>query len=145
VSAPFPLPDVGWEPLRPFWEAAARSQLAIPRCSACGHWNWYPPQRCRACDADTLAWTPVSGRGTLFSWALIQRAWVKPFDRIAPYVSGLVALDEDPAVRVVSLIVDAEPESLRVDMPLHARFASLPFPDAPDGLIVPFFTPAGAA
>ncbi len=141
-SAPFPLPDVDWEPLRPFWQAAARSELAIPRCEACGRWSWYPPERCRACDGAALAWTPVSGRGTLFSWAVVNRAWVKPFDRIAPYATGLIALEEDPAVRVVSFVVDAEPEALRVDMPVRAVFRPLPLPDAPAELLVPLFVPA---
>lgn len=145
MSVPFPLPDVGWEPLRPFWEAAARSELAIPRCAACGKWNWYPPERCRACDGAELPWSSVSGRGTLFSWALVQRAWVKPFDRIAPYVTALVALEEDPAVRVVSYVVAADPSDLRVDMPVRARFGPLPLPDAPADLIVPLFTPADVA
>ncbi len=141
-SAPFPLPDVDWEPLRPFWQAAARSELAIPRCEACGRFAWYPPERCRACDGAALAWTPVSGRGTLFSWAVVNRAWVKPFDRIAPYVTGLVALEEDPAVRMVSFVVDALPEALHVDMPVHAVFRPLPLPDAPAELLVPLFASA---
>jgi uncharacterized OB-fold protein len=145
VSVAFPLPDVDWAPLRPFWAAAARHQLSIPRCSACGHWNWYPPERCRACGAPELGWSAVSGRGRLFSWAVVRRAWVKPFDRIAPYVTGLVALEEDPAVRVVSFVVDAAPEALRVDMPLRAVFRPLPLPDAPSDLIVPLFAPAAAA
>ena len=145
MSAPFPLPDVDWEPLRPFWKAAARSELAIPRCATCGRWNWYPPQRCRFCDGVELPWSAVSGRGTLFSWALVQRAWVKPFDRIAPYVTGLVALEEDPAVRVVSFVVAADPSELRVDMPLSAHFGPLPLADAPADLIVPLFAPADVA
>ena len=77
---------------------------------------------------------------------MIRRAWVKPFDRIAPYVTALVALEEDPAVRVVSFIVTADPSGLRVDMPVTARFGPLPLPDAPADLIVPLFAPtAGAA
>ena len=35
-TADFPLPDTAWEGTRGFWEAAAREQLAIPRCAACG-------------------------------------------------------------------------------------------------------------
>ena len=33
-AADFPLPDTEWEGTRGFWEAAAREQLAIPRCAA---------------------------------------------------------------------------------------------------------------
>ena len=48
-SADFPLPDTEWEGTRGFWEAAAREELAIPRCAACGRYQWYPHARCRAC------------------------------------------------------------------------------------------------
>jgi uncharacterized OB-fold protein len=92
-----------------------------------------------------LPWSAVSGRGTLFSWALVQRAWVKPFDRIAPYVTALVALEEDPAVRVVSFVVAADPAELSVDMPVTARFGPLPLAGAPADLIVPLFAPIGGA
>ena len=144
MSAPFPQPELDWEPLRPFWEASSRSELSIPRCQACARWNWYPPERCRHCESPELAWKPVSGRGTLFTWAVVRRAWVRPFDGIAPYVTGLVALDEDPAVRLVSYVVDAAPESLRVDMPLRAVFRPLPLPESPAGLLVPLFAPPAA-
>jgi len=72
MSDDFPLPDTDWEPTREFWQAAARHELVIPRCKSCGAWNWYPPERCRACDGAELPWTPVSGRGTLFSWAVVR-------------------------------------------------------------------------
>ena len=138
----FPLPDVDWEPTRPFWQAAAREELALPRCDACGKWNWYPPEQCRACGSERLAWTATAGRGTLFSWSVVRRAWVEAFASKAPYASGLVALEEDPAVRIVTLLVDCEPESLRIDMPLRAVFRPLAFPPNPREVIAPLFTPA---
>ena len=42
----FPLPDVEHPLTRGFWDAAARGELAIPRCADCGRWNWYPRERC---------------------------------------------------------------------------------------------------
>ena len=30
----FPLPDTDWPPTREFWAAAARGELAVPRCDA---------------------------------------------------------------------------------------------------------------
>jgi len=141
VSQAFPFPDTDAPQTRPFWEAAARGELALPRCDACGRLNWYPPERCRACDADALAWTPVSGRGTLFSWSVVERAWVKAFASHAPYVTGLVALDEDPAVRIVTRIVDCAPTALRMEMPLRAVFRPLRFDGVPGEIVAPLFAP----
>ena len=140
-GAPFPLPDTGWEPGRGFFEAAARGALAVPRCTACGAWNWYPPERCRACDGP-VAWADTAGRGTLFSWAVVTRTWVKEYAGLAPYVTGLVALEEDPAVRIVTRLVDCTPEELRMDMPVRAVFRPLRFPGLDGEVTAPFFTPA---
>ena len=140
-TADFPLPDTEWEGTRGFWEAAAREQLAIPRCAACARFQWYPHERCRACGGSELPWTAVSGRGTLFSWAVVRRALVSAFADQVPYVSALVALVEDPAVRVVTRIVDCTPESLRAEQPMRVVFRPLVFPKTTRRVIAPMFTP----
>ncbi len=140
----FPLPDPDFEPTRGFWEAAARGELAVPRCAACGQWNWYPRESCRDCGGRELPWTAVSGRGTLFSWAVVRRALVKPFADPLPFATGLVALDEDPAVRMVTRLVDCEPELLRIDMPMRVVFRPLVFSGVEGRVIAPLFTPMAA-
>ena len=89
-----------------------------------------------------MPWTPVSGRGTLFSWAVARRALVKEFQTKTPYVAGLVALEEDPAVRLVTNVVDCAPEALRVDMPVRVVFRTLSFPETERAVVAPMFTPA---
>jgi len=138
VTAPFPLPDPAWEPLRPFWEAAGRGELAIPRCTACAAFSWYPADACRRCGGAGLRWTATSGRGTLFSFAVVRRALYAPFAPLVPYATGLVALAEDPAVRLVTRLVDCDPEALRVDQPVRAVFRPL---TVGSEIVAPFFTP----
>ena len=116
------LPDTEWEPTHEFWAAAARGVLSIPRCESCQKYVWYPQPACRHCGAENIRWVSVSGRGTLFSWAVVERALFEPFATKAPYVPGLVALDEDPSVRIVTNIVDCEPQAVAVDMPLEVTF-----------------------
>lgn len=140
MKAPFPLPDPEWEPTRGFFEAAARGRLAVPRCERCGRLAWTPPERCRTCGEERLPWTPVSGRARLFSWARVERAWVKAFQPIAPYTTGIVSLEEDPDVRLVTLIVDVDPAELKPGLPLEAVFHPLPYPDAAPDVLVPQFT-----
>ncbi len=141
MRSDFPLPDLDWEPTRGFWLAAQREELAIPRCEACEAYNWYPLPRCRRCDAESLAWTPVAGRGALFSYGIVQRALFEPYSARVPYATGLVALEEDPSVRLVTLLVDCELASLRIDMPLRVVFRPLEFPDISGRVIAPFFAP----
>lgn len=139
MHAEFPLADTNWEPTREFWAGAAREQLLITRCDMCGRYVWYPEPPCRYCGGTRLSWTRVSGRGTLFSWSVLHHAWIPQFAEQLPFVSGLVALAEDPAVRVVSYIVDCPIESLRCDMPVCVVFRPLRFAGVASSVVAPMF------
>lgn len=141
MATPSALPDTDWDETREFWAAAARGELAIPRCTRCDQRVWYPRATCPRCESGDLRWEPVSGRGTLFSWAVVERALFKPFAEKAPYITGLVALEEDPSVRIVTNLVDCEPDDLRMDMPVRVVFADLEFPGSNSRVPAPFFTP----
>ena len=139
----FPLPDVGDPLTAPFFAGAARGELMVTRCEACNEYVWYPPELCPDC-AGPLTWTAVSGDATLFSWAVVRRAFLPAFEEQVPFVTALVALEEDPAVRVVTILVDCDPRELTVDQPVVATFRPLRFPTVPDlEVIVPMFTPRG--
>ena len=136
----FPLPDTDWEGTREFWAAAERGELVIPRCEGCGAYNWYPPKSCQKCGAEQLRWTRVSGRGKLYSWGVVQHAFVKAFADKVPYVTGLVALEEDPSVRLVTTFVDCKPEELEIGLPMRVVFRPLSFPDLERQVMAPMFT-----
>jgi uncharacterized OB-fold protein len=82
----------------------------------------------------------VSGRATLFSWAVVQRAFLPAFVDMLPFVTALVALEEDPSVRLATYIVDAPPEMLVADQPVVVDFRPLSFSTVPGkSVIVPMF------
>ena len=146
--ADFPLPDVGDALTAPFFASAAEGRLAIPRCVACALWCWYPEEACPACGGE-LRWQSTSGRARLFSWAIVRRPFLPAFAEMVPFVTALVALDEDPSVRIptyiVDVAVDAAEESLAADLALEAVFRPLRFPTVPDReVIVPMFRPLKA-
>lgn len=137
----FPLPDTEWEPTREYWAAAARGELAIPRCDECGTFSWYPSESCHACGRALFTWTTMSGRGRLFAWTVVRHPFLPQFAEEVPYVPGLVALDEDPAVRIVTRVVDCDPELLGIDMPVRVVFRPLSFPGIDRTVMAPFFAP----
>ncbi len=137
----FPLPDLEWPPTRPFWQAAAEGRLAIPRCEMCGRYVWYPQATCYACQGTRLTWTPVSGRGRLFTWVSVQRAFLPQFAGEVPFVPALVALAEDPAVRLVTRLVDYDLAALTIDMPVEVVFRPLRFPGVAREVMAPLFKP----
>jgi uncharacterized OB-fold protein len=135
----FPLPDVDDPLAAAFFAGAARGELLIPRCGSCGEYVWYPGDACPR-DGGALAWTAMSGRGTLFTWAVVRRAFLPAFEDRIPFVTALVALDEDPAVRLCTYVVDTPPEELVADAPVAVTFRPLAFTTVPDkSVIVPMF------
>jgi hypothetical protein len=138
----FPLPDVGWPPTRPFWEGAERGELVLPRCDGCHRLVWYPDGPCRRCGGSERAWVPLSGRGRLFSWSVVRRAFIPQLTALVPFVTGLVVPVEDEAVRLVTMIVDCAPEELAFDMPVEAVFRPLRFQGVDGEVVAPLFTKA---
>jgi uncharacterized OB-fold protein len=138
----FPLPDVEWAPTRPFWAGAARGELVLPRCDPCRRFVWYPDGVCRWCGGAERTWTPVSGRGRLFSWSVVHRAFIPQLAGLVPFVTALVAIDEDPAVRLATYVVDCAPERLRIDLPVRVVFRPLRFAGVAGEARAPLFVPA---
>ena len=138
----FPLPDIDDALTVPYFAGAARGELVIPRCESCGELVWYPQDSCPR-DGGLLVWQPVSGRGKLFTWAVVRRAFLPAFEDRVPFVTALVALDEDPAVRLCTYVVDTEPEALVADAPVAVTFRPLEFATVPGrAVVVPMFAPA---
>ena len=76
---------------------------------------------------------------------VVERAFLPAFAEMVPFVTALVALEEDPAVRIVALLVDVDPSALTVDQPMAVVFRPLAFPTVPDhAVVVPMFTVAAA-
>jgi len=138
--ADFPLPDLDDPLTAEFFAGAARGELTIPRCEACARFVWYPEPECPVCGGP-LTWVATSGRGRLFSWAVVHRPFLPAFAEMVPFVTALVALEEDPAVRIVTYVVDVEPDALADALPLVATFRPLTFPTVPNReVVVPMFT-----
>ncbi|MHB8669658.1 MAG: Zn-ribbon domain-containing OB-fold protein [Acidimicrobiales bacterium] len=145
----FPLPDTAWEPLRPYWDGAARDQLMIPRCGDCRAWVWYPPveagAECPTCGSNALGWKPASGRATLFSWVVVRHPFLPQFADQVPYVTGLVALAEAPAVRVATRLVDCSEQELAFELPVEVVFRPLRFTGVEGQVTAPMFRPVRTA
>jgi uncharacterized OB-fold protein len=142
TRAAFPLPDVTWPPTAEFWAGAARGELMIPVCDTCGRYRWYPKDECPYCDGEPSTWVRTSGRGTLFSWVVVTHAFLPQFADMVPFVPALVALEEDPAVRVPTRMVDCAPSDLRFDMPVVVTFREISFAGVDGSVIAPLFVPA---
>ena len=117
---PLPRPEMR-ELTQPFWDAAKRHELVLPRCLRCNQYFWYPREICPDCLQAEWEWAPASGRGRLYSFTVVRQPLLPQFAGDVPYAYALVQLDEGP--RMVTNIVDCEiPDGLEVDMLVEATY-----------------------
>lgn len=137
----FPLPQIDWAPTAEFWQGASAGELRIPRCTSCQRLCWYPLGRCTTCAQESFRWEKVSGKGTLFTWVVLQHAFLPAYQSSLPFVSALVTLEEDERVRLPTRIVDVQPEQLSIHLAVEVCFRPLSFEGVEGEVLAPFFRP----
>ena len=116
-----PVPAVT-DDTRPFWDACRRRELVIQRCTACGTFRHLPTPVCWKCRSFAHEWVAVSGRGSVYSYAVVHRAFLPELAAHVPYIVVVVALDDALGVRIVSNIVETAPDDVRVGLPVEVVF-----------------------
>src|SRR3972149_2908585 len=94
---PLPIP-LNPDTSRPFWDAARRHELLMPRCKTCARIFFYPREACPVCLGSEIEWVRLSGNGRLPSSTAIHQPVSAAFQPDVPYVYALVQLDEGPRV-----------------------------------------------
>jgi uncharacterized OB-fold protein len=128
-TAPGVTPDTA-----PYWEAANRRELRLPRCRPCDELIFYPRPFCPRCLGDDLVWETLSGRATLHSYIINHRP-SPGWEDDTPYVIALVKLAEGPTMMSNVIGVAPDPSALPIDLPLEVDF------DPRGEQLVPVFRP----
>jgi uncharacterized protein len=124
---------------RPFWEAARERRLLVQKCGACGYYNHPPRSVCDACLSQQLAFAPVSGRGTIYTFTVMHQKDVAGFGEEAPFINVVVELDEQPRLLMVCNIAASERGKIRIGAAVRVDFE-----DRGDGVLIPQFNLAEA-
>lgn len=82
----------------PFWAAASAGKLMIQRCEDCGGAVFYPREICPHCWSEHLSWFEASGNGMLKSFSVVHKPAHPGWVPVAPYIVGLVELEEGPTM-----------------------------------------------
>lgn len=130
-AAVVPIPD---KLSQAFWEGAKKNELVIQRCQACRHWQHEPEPICAACLSFDLGYESVSGDGVVDTFCIPVQAFHPSFEDKLPYVLAVVELDEQPGLKVVSNIVDIQPDLVRVGDRVQVTFRPLA-----EGFVLPVF------
>ncbi|MHB1612609.1 MAG: Zn-ribbon domain-containing OB-fold protein [Sulfobacillus sp.] len=131
TKRPLPRPD---EDSEVFWEGCRAGELRMQECSECHTLRFRPRPVCPECLSDQFKWTPVSGKGRVYTFGVVRSGVLPSFREEVPYVLALIDLEEGP--RMTSRIVGCEPESVEIGMSVRVLFEALD-----DTISVPYFRP----
>lgn len=105
---------------RPFWEATKRSELLLQYCPQCNAYQFYPRVVCKNCLSD-VEWVASSGRGTVYSFSVVHKAFNPEFKDKVPYIVALITLDEGP--RMMTNLIGVPIEDVKIGMPVEVDFS----------------------
>lgn len=127
----FLLPDPATEDVAEFWAGTARGELLMQACGRCGRWRFPPRPMCPHCRATDVRWEPTSGRATIWSFVVPHPPLLPAYAELAPYNVIVVALAEDPTIRLVGNLVtrddgpinEIDPATIEIGAPVRIVFA----------------------
>lgn len=92
----------------PFWEGCRSGELRMQRCCDTQRLIFPPRAMSPWSPRAETEWVPVSGHGTIWSFVVPHPPLLPWYAERAPYNVILVALDEDPNIRLVGNLVSGE-------------------------------------
>ena len=119
-----------------YWQKAKEGELWLRKCNACGEAYFYPRDISPCCFSRDTTWIKASGKATLFTYGIVERAPHPGFVEDVPFVTAIVELEEGPTMPTNIVMEDPTPEKLRVGMPLEAVFEEIT-----DTISLPKFKP----
>ena len=133
MTAFVPLPDALTQP---YWDACKDHELKVQQCRACRRMRHRPSAGCHWCGERDVDWTRLSGRGKVYTYTVVHRAFHPAFAQDVPYAVGLVAAEEDPTVRFHTRFVECDPGDIHVGMDVEVTFDL-----EDDGAVIPHWRP----
>ena len=128
-----PIPRMD-EESKPFWEACARHELYVQKCRSCGKIFYYPRSFCPEDLSQDFEWVKSSGKGKVYTFTITRQNQSPGFRDDLPYILAYVELEE--GVRMLTNIVNCEPEEVKVGMPVELTYV-----DATPEISIPLFQP----
>lgn len=104
-----------------FWDGVAQGKLLIQRCASCGRLQHPPAPMCPGCHGLEMGSIEASGRGTIHSFVVAHHPPIPPFE----YPNVIVLVDLEEGTRLVSRLVGALPDDVRIGMPVRVEFVAV--------------------
>ncbi|MBK8308216.1 MAG: OB-fold domain-containing protein [Gammaproteobacteria bacterium] len=106
-----------------FYAWCRQGELRFQRCTDCGTFRHVPRELCAQCNSFAWEWARSSGRGTVYTWTVVQRALHPAFANDTPLAPVVVEMEE--GVRLLGNMVDCAPQELVIGLPVEVEFEAV--------------------
>ncbi len=117
-----PLPAASMDTF-PWWRAAAEHRLVVQRCNNCGRYRHPPSPLCPACRNWAASFVDHPGTGRIYTFTRVHQPFLP--DLALPYVIAVIDLDGLDTIRLVTNIVDADPDEVRIGAAVEVVFEDM--------------------
>lgn len=121
---------------RPFFAGGTDGKLRLQRCARCRQLIYYPRAVCPFCLSPEYQWETLSGRGTVYSFAIVWRPNHPAFADQIPIILAVVELSEGP--QMVTTLVGCPADRVEIGMDVSVVFDTIA-----EGIALPKFAPPG--
>jgi len=117
-----------------FWEGTRQRKLLVQHCRKCDANIFYPRKFCPECWSAELDWIEASGKARVYMFSTAYDMVEPKFAEDLPYTIAYVDLEE--GIRLMTRIVECEPEDIHIDMEVEVVFHELN-----ENFHLPYFKP----
>ena len=108
---------------RGFWEAANEGRLVVQDCHECSRLQHPPMDVCAQCGSgDHLGWREMSGRGTIYTYAVMYDNPVPLMFDDQPFNAAVIKLEDDPDIMMLSHLPGTPVDEVPIGAPVKLVF-----------------------
>jgi uncharacterized protein len=116
MPLPLPKPD---EETQPFWDYCKAGELRAQRCLSCGTLRHPPRPTCAECGSFDYEWQLLSGKGSVYTYAVSHQAVHPALDGMTPHTTIIVQLDE--GLLFTSNLIEGS-DRVEIGLPVEVAF-----------------------
>lgn len=113
---PGPVPSIDDAP---FWASCEKGVLKFQRCANCKRYQHPPTPACPRCKSFSREWIEARDEAELYSFTVVHYPPLEGIQPRLPYNVAIVRFPSFDNVRLISNVVDADPDDLRIGMKLY--------------------------
>ncbi|MBI4340455.1 MAG: Zn-ribbon domain-containing OB-fold protein [Chloroflexi bacterium] len=121
-EGPVPLPQ---QESDYYWGKCKEHELWLRFCNLCSQAYFYPRDLCPRCFSRNTTWVKASGRGQIYTFAIVYQIPRPTYKGPLPYIIALVKLEEGPIMPTNIVGVEADPAKLKIGMPVTVVFEDI--------------------